>query len=141
MTKIKILIENNEPIHVVVCPIIKNGNKFLIIKRKLPPLVYAGIAGHVNEGESIDDAVIRKVKGETGLDTISKKEIFSDLVGFPPPCRIDGVLRHKIYIYEVAVTGDLMISEVDAESYGWYTMEEIRKLELEKVWKYIFDKI
>ena len=53
---------------VTVDAIIRVGNRIVLIERKNPPLGYAFPGGFVDVGESCEEAVIREVKEEVGLD-------------------------------------------------------------------------
>lgn len=82
------------PMHFSVGAAIKNGEKYLLIDRAIPPWGFAGPAGHVDEGESETESLGR-------------------------------------------VKRDIR----ETKSIGWYTPDEIKKLELEAVWKYWFEKL
>ncbi len=55
---------------IIVFPSKNNGNKFILIKRKYPPFQnYLALpGGYVEYGEKTEEAVIREIKEETGLD-------------------------------------------------------------------------
>ncbi len=55
---------------IIVFPSKNNGNKFILIKRKHPPFQnYLALpGGYVEYGEKTEEAVIREIKEETGLD-------------------------------------------------------------------------
>jgi len=54
--------------------IIEIGHGIILIKRKNPPSGWAIPGGFVDYGESLEDAVIREAKEETGLDIRLKKQ-------------------------------------------------------------------
>ena len=44
--------KNGQPMHYSVGALIKKEDKYLLIDRVKPPLGFAGLAGHIDEGES-----------------------------------------------------------------------------------------
>ncbi|MEO0070425.1 MAG: NUDIX hydrolase [candidate division WOR-3 bacterium] len=60
--------------------IILFGNKVLFIKRKNKPIGWALPGGFVNYGETVEAAVRREVKEETGLDLVDLNQfrVYSD---------------------------------------------------------------
>ena len=60
--------------------IIKYQGGIVLIKRSNPPMGWAIPGGFVDYGESVEDAVVREVKEETGLDFIDYKQfkVYSD---------------------------------------------------------------
>ncbi|RKX71486.1 NUDIX hydrolase [candidate division WOR-3 bacterium] len=60
--------------------IIRYGDGIVLIRRKNPPYGWALPGGFVNYGETVEDAVIREAKEETGLDLIDLRQfrVYSD---------------------------------------------------------------
>ncbi|MGX5174183.1 NUDIX hydrolase [Aliikangiella sp. IMCC44653] len=59
-----------DSIHVTVAAIIRRNNRYLLVKEKASngQIVFNQPAGHVELKESLEQAVVREVKEETGLD-------------------------------------------------------------------------
>ena len=58
--------------------ITKNDEKILAVSRGVDSDKYAMPGGHVEEGETPEQAAIRELKEETGLDLLNPEFIFSD---------------------------------------------------------------
>jgi len=140
MAKPKIGISSDgKPMHYTVGALIEKDGKYLLIDRALPPYGWAGPAGHLGEGESPDDAVVRKVNEEVGLEVITKKILFEEEVPWNT-CR-EGIDYHYWYLYACETKGEISIDSEGAKSYDWVSKEQIAKLELEPVWDYWFKKL
>lgn len=129
--------------HLSVGAIIRNSeDEILMIDRLKTPFGFACPAGHVDEGESPDIALLREVNEETGLMVISyKKYDTSNLNDYPQePCS-RGIKYHIWNVYEVEADGELIFKEDEVKSIGWYSENEIRGLKLELVWDYWLKKI
>jgi ADP-ribose pyrophosphatase YjhB (NUDIX family) len=59
--------KNGKQMHYSVGAVIKRDGKYLLIDRKKPPLGFAGVAGHIDEGEDEIQALFREVEEESGL--------------------------------------------------------------------------
>lgn len=89
--------------------IIKNEKgEYLVQYRLKEPRGLAMPAGHVDEGESVLEALRREVYEETGLEVLSAKEVYRG--SFPSP---RGVCHdaHEWWAYEVEVSGTPSLKE------------------------------
>jgi len=125
--------------HYSVGVVIKKNEKYLLVDRRKKPLGFAGVAGHVDEGENETHALIREIKEESGLKVKSYRLIFEEEVE-GNVCR-RGVEVHYWWLYKVDAEGKLRLKPDEAKSIGWYSAEEIKKLKLEPVWEYWFKKL
>lgn len=140
MEKFKTSLENGKKVHYSVGIIIKKGKKYLLIDRKLPPYGYAGIAGHINKNETPEEALKREVKEECGCSLRSFKKILEEKIK-GESC-IKGTKIHYWYLFKGILRNEkVILDSEEAKSIGWYLPSEIKKLRLEKVWKYWFKKL
>ncbi len=128
-----------ERMHFSVGALIEKDGKYLLINRVKPPLGFAGVAGHINEGESFEESLRREVKEESGLDVESFELLFEEELDWNT-CR-RGISVHYWYLFKCFVGGDIEQNINETKSIDWYTLEEIKKLELEPVWRYWFEKL
>lgn len=113
--------------------------KYLLIDRAIPPLGFAGIAGHIDEGETAEESIFREIKEESGLEADSCELLFEEELDWNWCSK--GVQSHYWYLYKCKATGELNRSKEEAKSIGWYTKKEIKELKLEPVWEYWFKKL
>ncbi len=129
--------------HFSVGAVIKNNNKYLIINRSLYPPGYAGIAGHVDKGETPEQGLIREVKEETNYEIINKKLLFHEII-HGNECRT-GFKIHEWFLYNCQCKGKLKICKREEKSIGYKTKEQINKLykqgKLEPIWEHWFKKL
>ena len=128
-----------EPMHYSVGAIIKKDNKYLLIDRTNPPLGFASIAGHIDEAETPEQALLREVQEEGGLVVLSHKLLTEEELDWNLCSR--GIKVHYWHVYECEVKGDLHRNEQETKSAGWFTKSEIGRLALEPAWKYWFQKL
>jgi 8-oxo-dGTP pyrophosphatase MutT (NUDIX family) len=129
---------NGELLHYSVGAIIKKNDKYLLIDRVKPPFGFAGLAGHVDENESPDETIIREIMEESGLKAVNSKLLFEEEILWNY-CL--SATAHKWRLYECEVEGDVVQDKEESKSIGWYNREELKKLKLEPVWKYWFEKL
>ncbi len=119
--------------------LIEQDGKYLLIDRTTPPFGFAGVAGHIDEGEDERQAAMREVKEETGLEASDTRLLFKEELDWNW-CN-KGVDSHYWYLFECSVSGEIKRSEREAKSVGWYSKDEIKTLKLEPVWEYWFKKL
>lgn len=133
---------NGKKVHESVGAIIIKEKKILMINRANYPFGWACPAGHVDEGETPETALIREVKEETNFNITFAKEIFTELVEWND-C-VYGVKGHYWHVYIATGYGDVQITK-EVKDWAWLTIKEIKNLssmgKLEPVWDYWFRKI
>ncbi|MDO8507289.1 MAG: NUDIX hydrolase [bacterium] len=119
---------NGEPMHFSVGALIEKDGKYLLIERAKPPLGFALVAGHVDEGEEPEVALKREVKEESGLDLESFELITEGELD--DTCR-RGIAVHYWHLYKCEVSGEIVHNDEETLSIGWYTKEEMQDLDFE----------
>jgi 8-oxo-dGTP pyrophosphatase MutT (NUDIX family) len=123
--------------HYSVGIFLKKDNKYLLIDRKKFPFGYSVSAGHVDEGETPEQTLIRETKEELGLDVKNYKLIWEGELDFDT-CR-RGISCHYFYLFEIEAEGEVKIEEDEIKGYGWFNKEEARKLKLTPAAEYFFN--
>jgi len=126
--------------HTSVGAIIKSNEKILMIDRATYPFGWACPAGHVDDGEKPEQALIRETKEETNLRIKKFRQIIHEFVEWNVCNR--GVRGHDWYVYEIEEwSGELNRNKRETKNINWFTINEIRKLKLEEIWQYWFEKL
>lgn len=119
--------------------IVECNGKYLMLDRKSPPFGFACPAGHVDEDEEPKGAAIREVSEETGIKLQDVEFLCEEEVPWNV-CKSGAM--HYWYVYKARVSSeDFVLNKEEAKSAGWYTKEELQKLDLEPVWIHWFKKI
>ncbi len=119
--------------------VIKREGKYLLIDRAVEPFGFAGPAGHVDKGETEEDALKREVEEEVGLRILKHRKLYEEELDWNWCSK--GVNVHHWRVYECEVEGDIRRSLRETRSAGWYTPGEIKRIKLEPVWEYWFRKM
>ncbi len=130
---------DGRPMHFSVGALISRNGKYLLIDRVNVPYGYAGLAGHVDEGETPDSALLREVAEESGLAVTSRTLLFEEEIRDNVCSR--GIPVHYFYLYVCETEGEPKLDPEEAHSIGWYSAAELRTLPLEPVWEHWFKKI
>lgn len=125
--------------HYTSSAVIKRDGKFLMIDRKIFPMGFACIAGHIEDSETPEEALIREVREESGLEIIESKKIFEEEVDGNVCSR--GISVHYWHVYECVCGGEPVLFSLEEKSIGWYTPEEIKTMDLEPIWDYWLKKM
>jgi len=131
--------KKQKPMHYSVGAVIKRNGKYLLIDRATPPYGFAGVAGHVDAGERPEESIFREVREESGLKIEKKKLLFEEELDWNWCSK--NVKVHYWYLYKASVSGRIKINHEETRKIGWYSKKEIKKLKLEPVWKYWFEKL
>lgn len=124
-------------IKTVIC-YLEKGDKVLMLYRNkkendLNGGKYIGVGGHVEKGETIEDAVIREVKEETNLDIITL-DYFGKVIFY-----IDDYTEEMYVFTSSEFTGEL--SECDEGTLYWVDKNKILDLPLWEGDKYFIELI
>ena len=131
--------KQSKEMHYSVGALIKESGKYLLIDRVKPPYGFAGIAGHVNEGEGPEQALLREVEEESGLKIESYNLLFEEELDWNLCSK--GVGTHCWYLFDCKVSGRIRRNPAESKSVGWYSVDEIKQLNLEPVWEYWFKRL
>lgn len=111
--------------------VVYDGPKVLLIKRKYPPNEgrWALPGGLVELGERVQDAVVREIKEETGLEVALK-----GLLDVATDIHFDERSRPKYHYVLVdylvhRVRGKVRLN-AESSAFGWFTVEQARRLDM-----------
>ncbi len=142
--KVRVSPITKKPVHFSAGAIIKNDKgEYLLIDRLKQPFGFACPAGHIDEGEIGEESIIREVKEETGLNVVLIEYIETenfDIDVPQEPCS-RGVDMHIWQIFSIQAEGELIFKADEVKSIGWYSIEQIKELPLETVWKFWFTNL
>ena len=86
------------PMHFSVGALIRRDDSYLLIDRATLPFGFAGIAGHIDESESPEQALSREVREEAGLNVQNIKLLFEEELDWNQ-CN-KGIGTHHWYLFE-----------------------------------------
>ncbi len=121
--------------------IILDGDQILLEKRKNSPGKgkWAVPGGLVELGENVEQAVIREVKEETGLEVDEPQLV--DVVNYISMSERDVVVYHYVIIdYLVTVKGGKPKAASDADALKWVPFNEVNKYDLTESFRLFFQR-
>lgn len=126
--KVKKISKTGKKVHVTVAAMFFKDDKVLIIQKADPAYKkkYSIVAGHVEEGESIEDALLREVAEETGLN-ISQYTLMESFNELNDSCRY-GVDLHDWHVYKIEHEIDIDKIDFDKEeiiALKWIPLSEL----------------
>jgi len=101
--------------------LVERGHELLLARsRHFLPGMYSVLAGFVEPGESLEEAVVREVKEEVGIDVKDIKYFGSQPWPFP----------HSLMIGFTATYagGELFLDDSEIEDAGWFTADELPQI-------------
>jgi NAD+ diphosphatase len=101
--------------------LVERGNELLLARsRHFMPGMYSVLAGFVEPGESLEEAVVREVKEEVGIEIKDIKYFGSQPWPFP----------HSLMIGFTATYagGEISLDDKEIEDAGWYTAEKLPRI-------------
>ena len=134
----KVSYRTGEEMHYSVGAIIARRDEYLLIDRVKPPYGFAGIAGHVEEGESPEEAVRREVWEESGLEVTTLRLVAEGRLENNICSR--GVRTHYWHVYACETKGELVFNAAETKSLGWHARDAIAALPLEPAWRHWFER-
>ena len=106
--------------------ILEKDDSVLLIERQKFPFGIACPAGHVDIGETYEEAATREVKEEVGLDIYDLEEVFSKKIN--NLCRRPGGDYHNWKVYKAKFDGDILLEKKEAKRFIWLNTEEIEEI-------------
>jgi NAD+ diphosphatase len=97
------------------------GNKLLLARsRHFPSDMYSVIAGFVEPGESLEEAVLRELREEVGISVKDIKYFGSQSWPFP----------HSLMIGFTATyaDGEISLDDSEIEDAGWFTADHLPRI-------------
>lgn len=132
--------------------IIDRGRVLLVYHKKLNVWLYPG--GHIEENENPDEALLREVKEETGLEVeiISKKDeslsdkkngVLSLHLPYAFLCELVGDHFHNdlVYLCKIKKNCELKYNKNESGNIGFFTLQEIEKLQLFDNFRVLLHKV
>jgi len=101
--------------------LVERGNQMLLAKsRRFPTVMYSTLAGFVEPGETLEEAVIREVKEETGVTVSNVRYFGSQPWPFPHSLMIGFTAKYA--------GGEISLDDAEIEDANWFTIDNLPPL-------------
>ena len=111
--------------------IVNDRREVLLVRSHKWGEKYTVPGGHIELGERAEDAIVREVKEETGLDSIAQELLIVQQAIYPKD-----YYKHEHYLFLdyvcKALSADVRLDGRELQSYVWVKPEEALSLDLEE---------
>jgi len=119
--------------------IVNDKHEVLLVRSKKWGEKYTVPGGHIELGERAEDAIVREVKEETGLDSVAEDLLIVQQAIYPKDYH-----KHEHYIFMdyvcKAISTEVKLDGRELQSFIWVRPEEALKLELEEYTRRFVEK-
>jgi NAD+ diphosphatase len=113
--------EHYPSLHPAVIVLVRDGDRVLLTRKSFwPPRRYGLVAGFVDRGESLEEAVRREVREETGVEIRDIRYVASQYWPFPSQLMIGFTARYA--------GGELTVDHGELDDARWFTVQELPDL-------------
>ena len=111
--------------------IVNDRREVLLVRSNKWGEKYTVPGGHIELGERAEDAIVREVKEETGLDSVAEDLLIVQQAIYPKDYQ-----KHEHYIFMdyicKALSSEVKLDGRELQSYVWVRPEDALKLDLEE---------
>jgi NAD+ diphosphatase len=101
--------------------LVERGDQLLLARsRHFMPGMYSVLAGFVEPGESLEEAVVREVKEEVGIDVKDIRYFSSQPWPFPHSLMIGFTATYDV--------GEISLNDEEIEDAGWFTADNLPRI-------------
>ncbi len=122
-------------IHPCVIVLVKHQDKVLLARKpEWAPNRYSLVAGFLEFGESLEEAVVREVAEETGVQVTNIRYLGSQCWPFPSQVMTGFTADYA--------SGELVVQESELEDAQWFSVDDLPKLPPKRsIARFILDKV
>jgi nucleoside triphosphatase len=111
--------------------IVNDKREVLLVRSKKWGTKYTVPGGHIELGERAEDAIVREVKEETGLDSVAEELLIVQQAIYPKD-----YYKHEHYVFMDyvcrALSSEVKLDGRELQSFVWVRPEDALKLDLEE---------
>jgi len=121
----------DKEVHVALALAVRDGHFLMIQRKDVVPMwdkKWEFPGGKVEEGETYEQAVIRELKEETGLDAISQRFLGDHTHDWHLP---DNILRVHLHLFHCEMAdGTVVCEEQSAHQAQWVSLSDALELDM-----------